>query len=99
MNVRNKIIYLSVILYLMLLLCHLLVHNLHLMPIAQKFCFLMMGGRADEFLHRGVWSVQGKSITIFAEIFVIVLILDVTFITKFKKLNNWRCQSAACWAP
>ena len=27
----------------------------------------------------------------FAEIFVIVLISDVTFITKFKKLNNWRC--------
>ena len=30
--------------------------------------------------------------TIFAEIFVIVLILDVTFITKFKKFNNWRCR-------
>ena len=35
--------------------------------------------------------------TVFAEIFVVVLILDVTFITKFKKLNNWRC-TAACWA-
>ena len=30
--------------------------------------------------------------TVFAEIFVIVLISDVTFITKFKKLNNWRCR-------
>ena len=29
--------------------------------------------------------------TVFAEIFV-VLISDVTFITKFKKLNNWRCR-------
>ena len=28
--------------------------------------------------------------TVFAEILV-VLISDVTFITKFKKLNNWRC--------
>ena len=31
--------------------------------------------------------------TVFAEIFVIVLISDVTFITKFKKLNNWRCTA------
>ena len=30
--------------------------------------------------------------TVFAEIFVAVLISDVTFITKFKKLNNWRCR-------
>ena len=30
--------------------------------------------------------------TVFAEIFVVVLILNVTFITKFKKLNNWRCR-------
>ena len=30
--------------------------------------------------------------TVFAEIFV-VLISDVTFITKFKKLNNWRCTA------
>ena len=36
--------------------------------------------------------------TVFAEIFVVVLILDVTFITKFKKLNNCR-GTAACWAP
>ena len=27
----------------------------------------------------------------FAEIFVVVLISDVTFITKFIKLNNCRC--------
>ena len=32
-------------------------------------------------------------ISIFAEIFVVVLISDVTFITKFKKLNNWRCRA------
>ena len=31
--------------------------------------------------------------TMFSEIFVIVLISDVTFITKFKKLNNWRCTA------
>ena len=31
--------------------------------------------------------------TVFAEIFVIVLISDVTFIMKFKKLNNWRCTA------
>ena len=29
--------------------------------------------------------------TVFAEIFVVVLISDVTYIT-FKKLNNWRCR-------
>ena len=29
--------------------------------------------------------------TVFAEIFVVVLVSNVTFITKFKKLNNWRC--------
>ena len=32
-------------------------------------------------------------VTIFSEIFVVVLISDVTFITKFKKLNNWRCTA------
>ena len=31
--------------------------------------------------------------TVFAEIFIIVLISDVTFITKFKKLNHWRCTA------
>ena len=35
--------------------------------------------------------------TVFAEIFDIVLIWDVTFITKFKKVNNCIC-TAACWA-
>ena len=36
---------------------------------------------------------HGKSYTVFAKIFVIVLISDVTFIMKFKKLNNWRCTA------
>ena len=35
---------------------------------------------------------QGPT-TVFTEIFIVVLILDVTFITKFKKLNNWRCTA------
>ena len=35
----------------------------------------------------------GKKCTVFIEIFIVVLILDVTFITKFKKLNNWRCTA------
>ena len=33
-----------------------------------------------------------KLYTVFAEIFGVVLISDVTFIMKFKKLNNWRCR-------
>ena len=37
------------------------------------------------------FCTQPTRATIFSEIFVIVLISDVTFITKFKKLNNWRC--------
>ena len=38
--------------------------------------------------------------TVFAEIFVVlVLILDVTFITKFKKLNNWRCTAQHAGLP
>ena len=34
-----------------------------------------------------------KGYTVFAEIFVVVLISDVTFITKFKKLNNCICTA------
>ena len=34
-----------------------------------------------------------KESTVFTEIFIVVLISDVTFITKFKKLNNWRCTA------
>ena len=37
------------------------------------------------------YVLSQSCITVFAEIFVVVLISDVTFITKFKKLNNWRC--------
>ena len=37
--------------------------------------------------------------TVFAEIFVIVLISDVTFITKFKKLNNCRCTAQHAGLP
>ena len=37
----------------------------------------------------GLMNIAG---TVFAEIFVVFLILDVTFITKFKKLNNWSCR-------
>ena len=36
--------------------------------------------------------INSNSYTVFAEIFVVVLISDVMFIAKFKKLNNWRCR-------
>ena len=36
---------------------------------------------------------------VFTEIFIIVLISDVTFITKFKKLNNWRCTAQHAGLP
>ena len=42
--------------------------------------------------------VMQKSNTVFTEIFV-VLISDVTFITKFKKLNNWRCTAQHAGLP
>ena len=35
----------------------------------------------------GIWFTESKDITIFAEIFVIVLISDDTFITKFKRFE------------
>ena len=39
------------------------------------------------------------TVTVFAEIFVLVLISDVTFITKFKKLNNCRCRAQHAGLP
>ena len=39
-------------------------------------------------LRKIICDIQEVIATVFAEIFVVVLISDVTFITKFKKLNN-----------
>ena len=42
----------------------------------------------DYYLTSTASIVNNSYDTVFAEIFVIVLISDVNFITKFKKLNN-----------
>ena len=50
--------------------------------------YLLFSGLLSHSIH----EVDDILSTVFAEIFVVVLISDVTFITKFKKLNNWRCR-------
>ena len=47
-------------------------------------------GSTVEYIIVNVQSECNNVRTVFSEIFVVVLISDVTFITKFKKLNNWR---------